>query len=587
MAPRLSKRAACSGGLRLLSLASSSTPNCSRLAVLMAVNFCVESVGTLIESDNLCADGYEVENLISAAKRGRGFMAEYFIKPPVSVLVTLPCPAELSYIAVGLVRGSVRLTGFEIWVSNTAATPSTTRGDDDFVLIGKKFNATGDVIRFHNRCYAPRGPFALLNDGPSARSDVRLEETLKHFYCKHVCRVKLRLIRTSGSSSVGLGSLEIWGQPMAALSNPDAQNELIRKSRAAISTGPGFTEAPTSYFASHAEATTSVGERSPPLVPSSTQTQRASMGSDPPELTIPADFQDALTFELMTQPVLLPSGQVVDQSTLDKHVEMEQRWGRVATDPFTGTPLAGGASRPKSLPELKSRIDHFVVRNLDKLGDIPRVLGAAPQLETAGNTRVSALTLLPSQPKASLVEVAQKGGTCSASRASEYCHKPGHSTDSQEPSKRSSNFVAVCGKEVSMLKTSISATALHRGMSSPRDSSSANSGAFKMCEKRKFASDSAESKRSRPDPGTHEARLADSLSSSLSETLQRVRRVAASKADDGGALCFACNAAQPTHRVPCSHNVCQPCLMDSVRRGQCSCGRAFQTSQVVRVHTVC
>ncbi|KAK8780096.1 hypothetical protein V5799_018562, partial [Amblyomma americanum] len=44
------------------------------------------------------------------------------------------------------------------------------------------------------------------------------------------------------------------------------------------------------------------------------------------ELQIPADFQDALTYELMTQPVLLPSGQVVDQSALDKHVDREQKW---------------------------------------------------------------------------------------------------------------------------------------------------------------------------------------------------------------------------------------------------------------------
>lgn len=551
----------------------------------MAVNFCVESVGTLIESDNLCADGYEVENLISPAKRGRGFMAEYFIKPPVSVLVTLPCPAELSCVAVGLVRGSVRLTGFEIWAA---------RDGDDFVLIGKKFNATGDVVRFHNRCYAPRGPFALLNDGPSARGDVKREETLKHFYCKHVSRVKLRLVRTTGSSSVGLGFLEIWGQSMAALCNPAAQNELIRKSRAALSTVPGFTETPTPYFAPRAEAAP-VGERSPPQEPSSTRAQSLSIGSDSPEFHIPADFQDALTFELMTQPVLLPSGQVVDQSTLDKHVEMEQRWGRVATDPFTGTPLTGGdASRPKSLPELKSRIDHFVVRNLDRLGNIPRALGAAP-LETAGGTRVSALALLPLQP----AQTVQNDGTRSASRTSGYCHKPCHSAAaSREPSKHGSNSFclgAEPGKEVSASKTCTSAIGLHEAASVAAPLRDATKHGTSSCsassgEKRKLAytSDGAVSKQSRPNPGSHEQRLADSLSSSLAEVLQRIRRVGAPKADDGfsGALCFACNTAWPTHRVPCNHIVCQACLKDSVQRGQCSCGKTFRSSEVVRVHVV-
>lgn len=572
----------------------------------MAINFCVENVGTLIESDNLCADGYEVGNLISPTKRGRGFMAEYFIKPPVSVLLTLPCPAELSCVAVGLVRGPVRLTGFEIWASHTP-TPSTR---DDFVLIGKKFDATGDVIRFHNRCYAPRGPFAPLNDGPSPRSDAAgRTETLKHFHCKHVCRIKLRLIRTSGSCSVGLGSLEVWGQPMAALCNPAAQNELIRKSRAALSTGPAFTEAPTPYFGARGD-TTSVGERSRPQEPSSTsavnvQTRCASIGNDSkiaPEFQIPTDFQDALTFELMTQPVLLPSGQVVDQSTLDKHVEMEQRWGRVATDPFTGTALAG-AHRPKSLPELKSRIDHFVVRNLDKLGNIPRTLGAGP-LETACNTRVSALALL-SQPKASSVQAAQNDGTRNAAKYASPSSAH-HRVATQEPSKRNSDtcyFGAKPGKEASTSKTSISATGLHTSIATRlRDSTecgttasgslaSRSSGAFRMVEKRKlaFTTDTARSKQSRSNPETHEERLADSLSSSLAETLQRIRKtpaVAAPKTDGSGALCFVCNTAKPTHRVPCSHNICQACLVYSVHSGQCSCGKAFRSSEVVRVHTV-
>lgn len=72
---------------------------------------------------------------------------------------------------------------------------------------------------------------------------------------------------------------------------------------------------------------------------------------------IPEEFLDPITFSVMTIPVALPSGNAVDQSTLDKHVANENRWGRPASDPFTGVALK---SKPIVITELKSRIDHFL-----------------------------------------------------------------------------------------------------------------------------------------------------------------------------------------------------------------------------------
>lgn len=65
---------------------------------------------------------------------------------------------------------------------------------------------------------------------------------------------------------------------------------------------------------------------------------------------------------------------MIDQATLDKHVKSECKWGRSPSDPFTGVAFSEGA-RPTSLTELKTRIDHFVIKNLDRLGNVPRTLG--------------------------------------------------------------------------------------------------------------------------------------------------------------------------------------------------------------------
>ncbi|KAH7934763.1 hypothetical protein HPB52_000053 [Rhipicephalus sanguineus] len=258
---------------------------------VMAIDFCNKNVGTLIECDQICAEGYDVGNLISADRRRNGFMAEYFIKPPVSILLTLPCPTELSCVVVGLTRGPVKLTGFEIWVSQTGVGDTTTSATrDDFVLIGRKFGATDEeVVRLRNRCYVPRGPFAsLMRDGgsPSFAYESRgTGETLKTAYCKHVCRLKVRLICAMGSASIGLGSLQVWGQPMTSLCSLAAQEDLIRKFLA------------TTDFNREHSATDQCRSPPAPTVPESLQAKSGGLLQEgaglATEFHIPTDFQDA------------------------------------------------------------------------------------------------------------------------------------------------------------------------------------------------------------------------------------------------------------------------------------------------------
>lgn len=78
--------------------------------------------------------------------------------------------------------------------------------------------------------------------------------------------------------------------------------------------------------------------------------------------SIPDEFLDPITQEVMVLPMLLPSGMSVDNSTLEEHQKREATWGRAPNDPFTGVPFTS-TSRPVPNPHLKSRIDHFLLRN--------------------------------------------------------------------------------------------------------------------------------------------------------------------------------------------------------------------------------
>lgn len=56
----------------------------------------------------------------------------------------------------------------------------------------------------------------------------------------------------------------------------------------------------------------------------------------------------------MSIPYTLPSGKTIDQSTLDKHIENENQFGRKPCDPFTGIKFSDTMKPVLNMP-LKSR----------------------------------------------------------------------------------------------------------------------------------------------------------------------------------------------------------------------------------------
>lgn len=100
-------------------------------------------------------------------------------------------------------------------------------------------------------------------------------------------------------------------------------------------------------------------------------------------MEIPEEFLDAITWELMTQPIVLPSGKIIDRTTLEQYERNEAVWGRPISDPFTNLPFYE-QRKPIVAAALKLRIDRFLLENsnAEEIKKLPRVLGhslAAPR----------------------------------------------------------------------------------------------------------------------------------------------------------------------------------------------------------------
>lgn len=91
---------------------------------------------------------------------------------------------------------------------------------------------------------------------------------------------------------------------------------------------------------------------------------------------MPDSFLDPITWNIMIQPIVLPSGATIDQSTLERHAKSEATWGRALSDPFTGVPFTD-SRKPVLASALKARIDKFLLENKSApdVRSMPRLSG--------------------------------------------------------------------------------------------------------------------------------------------------------------------------------------------------------------------
>ena len=314
----------------------------------MSVNFCHPAFQPDIQCDKACVDGHEVTNLVSGRSgQSSSFLAESFIKPPVNVTVRFPCNVDLARIVLNSSHGAQRSCGFDIYsycgkrrsswlLDNVAMTCADKDECKIFSPIGKGIAEDASVFCFVNRRYRERHEVGHRMSSRLHPSSTFSEFTLANRYAKHtssVSELTIRITRVAGSGVCAIRWLEVWGQPSYCCA-PEVVTK-VEMLKAGL-----FT---------------------PPLVTEFTQPVISRKLTE--ETGIPPDFIDPITQELMSVPVLLPSGNSVDQSTADRYVQEEAKWGRPPSDLFTGV-VFSAAHKPVPNVGLKMRIDKFLLSGM-------------------------------------------------------------------------------------------------------------------------------------------------------------------------------------------------------------------------------
>ncbi|XP_064601999.1 RING finger protein 37-like [Liolophura sinensis] len=366
------------------------------------INFCHGSMTPDIKCDKVCADEYGVENLIAGVDywaSQRGFRAESFIVPPVSVTVRFPCNIQIARIILDPVVGRQKSCGFEIFASSRKIHKSPLIGlkiprgvdvtpqsvdEEIFGPVGKEALKEPCIVCFENSTYRPRKPFDEFIDGGVKAG--KLLRRHRMAWLSSVSAVTIRIVNTVERSAPALKRLEIWGQP--AQHCPEHLQttiyQIYREATLARCNGYSLPEQashniPPGPRTNHSIVQSKSTSGAPP---SSTNSSQSSYQF---AVDVPEEFIDPITCEIMTVPLTLPSGKTIDQLTLDKHINAESTWGRSPSDPFTGVPFCE-LKKPIPNVSLKLRIDRFVLAHSAELRTVPRVLGRG---ESSGDSPVT------------------------------------------------------------------------------------------------------------------------------------------------------------------------------------------------------
>ena len=412
----------------------------------MHVNFLHPFFKPRVDCDVVSSDGYSVANLVSLDFResSRGFLAAHFIKPPALLLFQLPFPIHMESMIIKPKVGSQISTGIAILVAGIAnkgdptrqrdstnsystqfskrkrtkqellsdsnkvgvsqqgsaadcqnplkkeisipnhsyeldITPASVKGEHShyFTQVAWLNNKEGKTVHIQNKLFEERSPVQGLH--PVGRSDFQHEEFQRLYLLQKVTHVALKIVRRSGSSVPAIGKVEIWGQPSAGCKAGVLEFTLDIQAR--IQGGDV------------AETTAPVNQNKRTAEDSEHFTRLNCCSS-----SIPEDFIDPITCEIMTVPLLLPSGHNIDTVTLERHITSERSWGRLPSDPFTGK-VFSDISKPLPNSALKVRIDKFLLTSSISTTGYGRTVGRENSLSMANDTNNS--HLLKTKSKAS------------------------------------------------------------------------------------------------------------------------------------------------------------------------------------------
>lgn len=538
----------------------------------MVINLCLPQFRPRIHCNKVSADGYEVENLISEdlIKRSHGFRTEYFIRPPIYVTVSFPFNVEICRVNIDLTAGGCQnVSGLELYTSALSSRASQDAQDcwttgpveisvpdkEAFTLVGKVLLKNQNHVVFSHRGFKARPPFSPMEVTLFSPAVVAQELWNKGaLSLSHVAHLKIGITHVTGSGISCIKRLEVWGQPARTCSQ-EVINSVLLTASESLPQDLGLHTPALPMESDYDPGGQSEGQQSP-----CTLQGMSEVVSDVPE-----EFLDPITLEIMPCPMLLPSGKVIDQSTLEKCNLSEAAWGRVPSDPFTGLAFTP-QSQPLPHPSLKARIDRFLLQH--SISGC-RLLGRA---QTPSTMTPSVITLPSRKRKTEQAEHSSHyslGMNASFSAAS-----PLLSPTTSEPTAKKMKAASEPGL------TDMDCSA---------------------------------------GPVSHEQKLSQSLEIALTSTLSSMpsftarltkgqlqlgtrgssacRRPATSSEHPrnvSGPECASCKRAfssyttnEPVYQLPCGHLLCRPCLSEKQRSQPILCTACQQpvTSQdVLRVH---
>lgn len=313
----------------------------------MDVNFCSPGLTVNVKSSCVSCDSYEVNNLISSDvyKRQNGFLAERFIKPPVTLTFEFVCDIQINYLVIQSNVGSQKSVGLEIFTTTNLDINSVITQNTNSVAVGViKNEEIGFVFYKHGYDIQQKIPVNnfVLRTFKSSRNLLTRELTIKIF-------------KTHGSSIPALGRVEVWGRPSSKCQKTVTDKVYNHWKQ---------------HFSRAFPATSNA------QVKQNNKTECNSRIDFPVDFKVPDEFVDPITCEIMVLPLILPCGKVIDKFTLEKHNETESHWGRSPSDPFTGIRFSD-TNKPMIASDLKARIDKFLCDNSNEkvLLNVPRTVG--------------------------------------------------------------------------------------------------------------------------------------------------------------------------------------------------------------------
>ncbi|XP_011165030.1 RING finger protein 37 isoform X2 [Solenopsis invicta] len=495
----------------------------------MLLNFCDPRLRPEIKCSAINTDGYEVTNLINGSCKG--YLAYSCIKPPIHIDITFLCNISINHVLIWPSVGSQKSSGFQLCSRNT------TDSSIPYTVLSSGFLGPNDTgVLFYS---GDLNPSEIPTPANFLRRYIKVSLAPLTTYA-HVLRIT---ICKTEKSVPALGKVEVWGT-VSSRCGKDV-----------------VASVHTLWAGQRAPLKLPVPELKMDNTPKDNRNNRLKIEAN---FEIPENFLDPITCEIMTQPIILPSGNIIDQSTLEKYEENERIWGRSLSDPFTGL-LFTNERRCILATALKSRIDKFLLdnSNQNEVKRLPRVLGHGPAI--AGNRRIIevpkfVLNRLNDSLKrpAEVIKpsVRKQMMDNNSQRAKKYCHKlptvimPKPSTANARAKPRQLTNILTSSKLV-------------------HNNSENDSEILSREDKPLLSGDIF-------------------LDSNLNTQLPTMKHFGTPETIELHKMSHKCECCSNSifYRLPCEHVICRKVLL-SIEISQCkSCGFSYKSSDVVRIHNI-